>query len=109
MGPSSNATPHSAGEIAYDDTTDAVAGVTGSSAGTWRKLAGATTAGAFHAISPARIYDSRKPMPGLQAPLASGATRTVLMAHKRGRQHGGDPRVEHRARGRDGCRVTTSP
>lgn len=41
--------------------------------GQWRKLAGPAAAGAFHAISPVRVYDSRAaaPTPGVLAPNAS--------------------------------------
>jgi hypothetical protein len=39
----------------------------------WSKLAGASAAGAFHAIAPVRVYDSRAaaPTPGVLAPNAS--------------------------------------
>jgi hypothetical protein len=39
----------------------------------WSKLAGTSTAGAFHAIAPVRVYDSRAaaPLPGILAPNAS--------------------------------------
>lgn len=43
----------------------------GSSAG-WRKLAGPTSAGAFHIITPARVYDSRS-----ASKLTGGLTRLV--------------------------------
>jgi hypothetical protein len=50
--------------------------------GTWKKITGTAVAGAFHAISPSRVYDSRSaaPTPGL---LASGASRLVSVADKR--------------------------
>jgi len=50
--------------------------------GKWRKLAGAGTAGAFHPITPTRVYDSRAaaPSPGL---LASGNNRLVSVADGR--------------------------
>jgi hypothetical protein len=50
--------------------------------GTWRKISGATTAGAFHAVSPGRVYDSRsdQPAPG---PLVVGTNRTVSVADRR--------------------------
>lgn len=89
VGPS-KASLHSAGEIAYDDTTDAFwACVTPGTPGTWRKLASAATAGSFHAISPARVYDSRKPNPGPQAVLATGANRTISVADGRDTGTGG--------------------
>jgi hypothetical protein len=50
--------------------------------GTWRRLAGADTAGAFTAVDPVRVYDSRlpAPTPGL---LATGADRVVSVADGR--------------------------
>jgi hypothetical protein len=50
--------------------------------GTWRQLSGPSTAGAFHAIDPVRVYDSRSaaPAPGT---LASGANRVVSIADAR--------------------------
>jgi hypothetical protein len=50
--------------------------------GTWRKITGPAAAGAFHAISPARVYDSRSaaPTPGQ---LGSGANRLVSVADQR--------------------------
>jgi len=48
--------------------------------GQWRKLAGRTSAGAFHAISPARVYDSR----GGDGKLADGAERNVSVVGPNG-------------------------
>jgi hypothetical protein len=49
--------------------------------GTWRKLAGRTTAGALHVLpTPARIYDSRPgnpPAVGSKTPLSGNAPRTL--------------------------------
>jgi hypothetical protein len=44
--------------------------------GTWRKLAGPQSAGAFHAVSPQRVYDSR----GAGGKLADGEDRTISVA-----------------------------
>ncbi len=46
----------------------------------WRKLAGPATAGAFHAITPTRVHDSRSPFGG-PGPLATGASRTISVAN----------------------------
>ena len=46
------------------------------SPGTWREIAGATTAGAFHAVEPRRVYDSR---PGSK--LAPGEDRVISVAN----------------------------
>ena len=50
--------------------------------GVYRKLAGTGTAGAFHALSPARLYDSRAAAPSVGS-IATGGTRTLSMADKR--------------------------
>ena len=50
--------------------------VTSGDPGVWRKLAGPTTAGAFHAISPQRVYDSRH-----ASALPHGHTRDILVAN----------------------------
>lgn len=42
----------------------------------WRKLAGLSTAGAFHALTPKRVYDSRAASPA-QGTLAAGSNRLV--------------------------------
>ncbi len=44
--------------------------------GTWRKLAGVSTSGAVHAISPRRVYDSRF----VDGPLNDGGSRVVAVA-----------------------------
>jgi len=58
------------GFIARDAAGNFYAGVAD---GQYRKLAGPTSAGAFHAITPVRVYDSRAaaPTPGVLAPNAS--------------------------------------
>ena len=50
--------------------------------GTWRKLAGTSTAGSFHPVSPGRVYDSRAdaPSPGQ---LQGGANRTISVSDRR--------------------------
>lgn len=50
--------------------------------GVWQKLAGPFTAGAFHAIDPKRVYDSRSPLPS-QGVLAGGSSRVVSVADGR--------------------------
>jgi hypothetical protein len=47
------------GDLARDDGGNLFVCVQGGSPGSWRKLAGPSTAGAFNAISPQRVYDSR--------------------------------------------------
>ena len=70
---------HRAGEVAYDGTTNALwVCITDGNPGTWRKLAGVGTAGAFHPISPSRVWDSRK----VNATISTGQTATVSVADK---------------------------
>lgn len=49
---------------------------------TWRKIVGLGSAGAFHAITPTRVYDSRQalPSPGV---LSSGQTRAISVKDAR--------------------------
>jgi len=48
--------------------------------GKWRKLAGPATAGAFHAIKPTRVYDSRWEF---AFSIASGSNRTISIADEK--------------------------
>lgn len=48
--------------------------------GVWRKISGPTSAGAFHAIGPSRVYDSRRSVYSNHGPMASGTNRTVSVA-----------------------------
>jgi hypothetical protein len=72
---------HSAGEVVMNDSGFFACVADGNPA-TWRKLAGPATAGAFHAVTPTRVYDSRAaaPSPGL---LATGSNRTISVADGR--------------------------
>jgi hypothetical protein len=49
----------------------------------WRQLAGNDTAGSFHAVSPARVYDSRRLLSPNPTPLASGQNRVVSVKDRR--------------------------
>ncbi len=73
---------HVRGEIINDNTGTLWLCVADGTPGTWRQLASPTAAGAFHAISPVRVYDSRVPMP-IPGPLAGGANRTISVADGR--------------------------
>jgi hypothetical protein len=46
----------------------------------WVKLAGTSTAGAYHAITPSRAYDSRKTAYPINGPLAPNSNRVVSLA-----------------------------
>ena len=79
VGPSNIVATHQIGEIAYDMSTNALwVCVDAGSPGTWRKLGGLATAGAFHAISPSRVWDSRK----AAAPISTGQNVTRSVANK---------------------------
>jgi hypothetical protein len=67
---------HAVGELIEDTTGNLWLNVAAGTPGTWRKIAGPATAGAFHPISQVRVYDSRSaaPTPGK---LATGASRVV--------------------------------
>ena len=79
--PSTRADLHRQGEIENVDG-DVWCCVIGGTPGTWRKISGPAVAGAFHAIAPTRVYDSRagQPAPGL---LTIGVPRTVSLAASR--------------------------
>lgn len=52
--------------------------------GTWRKLAGLNTAGAFHAVTPGRVYDSRLAQPaGNVGTISGGQNRTISVKDRR--------------------------
>ena len=59
---------HAVGELYEDATGELWLCTAAGSPGTWRQIAGPTTAGAFHAISPRRVYDSREMPAGKLAP-----------------------------------------
>lgn len=67
---------HRAGELYEDETGTLWVCVLDGTPGTWRELGGTTSSGAFHAISPKRVYDSRAGGGKLQA----GEDREVSVA-----------------------------
>lgn len=73
---------HSFGVIQADALGDLWFCYKGGRPGSWRKITGRSTAGAFHAITPGRVYDSRvaQPAPGA---IAGGQTRTISVASGR--------------------------
>jgi hypothetical protein len=54
----------------------------------WVQLAGTSTAGSFHAINPARSYDSRKTSYTVNGPLAPNASREISVADDHHRDSG---------------------
>jgi len=77
--PSGRADAHLAGDIDIDNTGDLSFCITAGTPGVWRKLSGSTSAGQFHAVTPFRVYDSRKPAPA--QPIATGQNRLVPVGH----------------------------
>lgn len=82
---------HSAGELAMNNNTLWFCVVDGNP-GTWRKLAAADTAGSFHPIATARVYDSRwvPPLAGVITGLlvVGGTPRLVSCDDKRALNNG---------------------
>ena len=68
---------HKVGEIDIDRNADVWVCVVPGTPGTWRKLTGPTAAGAFHAVNPVRVFDSRWPG-GVK--IVSGGTKLVSVA-----------------------------
>ena len=81
------ATPHFAGDVFHTAEDDIWAVVGDGTPGMLRKLAGPLTAGSFHAVTPGRVYDSRRaePSPGM---LNNGQNRTISVADRRDLEEG---------------------
>lgn len=75
---------HTRGELLYsmagDVQNELWCCVESGSPGTWRKLAGQSTAGAFHPVTPIRAYDSRIDTYAVSGPMGLGEVRTVSVA-----------------------------
>eukprot|EP01041_Mallomonas_annulata_P018154 gene18153-36952_t len=54
---------HTAGAVQRDEQGDLWYCVASGTPGDWRKIVGLASAGAFHAIDPVRVYDSRSAAP----------------------------------------------
>lgn len=76
--PPSDSYAHARGELRVDNSGILWYCVANGTPGTWRRLAGATSSGAVHAISPSRVYDSRFS----DGPLAGDANRLVSVADR---------------------------
>lgn len=87
--PSARTTTHEVGEMIVDSTGDLWLCTAAGTPGTWRKLAGAMTAGAYHAIAPSRVYDSRLGEPaGNVGIMGNNTNRTVSVADSRNLETG---------------------
>jgi hypothetical protein len=75
------------GYVDIDENGNIWACVADGTPGTWRKLVGAQTAGSFHAIPTARVYDSRWTAPtspsGTPGLLSGGGSRVINVSDKR--------------------------
>jgi hypothetical protein len=80
--PSDRADSHNEGEILIDDNSDLWYCVVPGSPGRWLKLAGPSASGQLHAITPARVYDSRYTgaVDAGVGPILQGLSRTVSVA-----------------------------
>jgi hypothetical protein len=67
---------HQVGELYEDATGTLWLCVTAGTPGTWREIGGTTSSGAFHAIAPRRVYDSRP-----DRKLAAGVDRVISVAN----------------------------
>jgi hypothetical protein len=76
------AAAHQAGDVIRTSDGDLWYVAANGTPGTLRKLAGAATAGAYHALAPGRVYDSRVPQP-IQGAIANGQDRTISIKDKR--------------------------
>lgn len=73
---------HDAGEIDTDSNGDLWYCAVDGTPGTWLKLAGPSTAGSFHPVTPFRAFDSRRPDPS-PGVLAPGENRVVSVKDSR--------------------------
>ena len=80
--PTRVATTFARGDLTADQHGDLWYCVTSGTPGTWRQLTGTASAGSYHPVTPARVYDSRVqfPFPGR---LSTGQHRTVSIADSR--------------------------
>jgi hypothetical protein len=88
VAPPSRTDAHLAGELDLDANYDVWLCTADGTPGTWRKIGGRTTAGAFHAITPGRVYDSRLDQPSPAARLSSGEERTISVRDQRALTNG---------------------
>jgi hypothetical protein len=80
--PTSDDTFYSASDIVRDTQGALWTCVISGAPGVWRKLAGPTTAGALHPVTPTRVYDSRSPQPE-RGSIETGRPRTISVADGR--------------------------
>ncbi len=81
LAPTTDAVEHFAGNVVTDNAGNQWVCVAGGTPGTWRKVAGPTSAGTFHLLPTAvRVYDSRSgtlPTVGSKTPLTGNTARLL--------------------------------
>lgn len=79
--PTADVVAHAVGDVVHDGAGDLWVCVAAGTPGTWRKVAGPTSAGTFHLLpSPVRVYDSRPgtaPAVGSKTKLTGNAAREL--------------------------------
>ena len=81
LAPAARAATYTRGQVEMDENGNLWLCTATGTPGTWRKLAGPATAGAFHALTPGRVTDSR-PTQGGSGPLDVTGTVTVSVANR---------------------------
>ena len=87
INPSGNPPPsylsrsNEAGSIKLDGSVVLWLCVQSGTPGVWQQIGGLGVAGAYHAVTPSRVYDSRRPTYPLNGVLSSGQNRTISVAN----------------------------
>jgi len=79
--PSYLSTAQYAGSIKLDSTNVLWLCVESGTPGVWQQIGGLGVAGAYHAVTPSRVYDSRLSTYPLNGVLSSGQNRTISVAN----------------------------
>ncbi|MCU1358974.1 MAG: hypothetical protein JWN99_263 [Ilumatobacteraceae bacterium] len=85
--PRDPSTNYTGGDIIRDSQGALWACVVSGAPGVWRKLAGPTTAGSLHTVTPTRVFDSRWQRPG-SGLIPTGEWRTISVADGRRASNG---------------------
>ncbi|CAB4945020.1 unannotated protein [freshwater metagenome] len=79
--PPSSSTIQYAGSIKLDSNSVLWLCIADGTPGVWQQIGGLGVAGAYHAVTPSRVYDSRRPTYPLNGVLSSGQNRTISVAN----------------------------
>ncbi|MEQ1702055.1 MAG: hypothetical protein ABMA25_18245, partial [Ilumatobacteraceae bacterium] len=80
--PGSRSAAYTVGRIEVDENGNLWMCTVAGTPGTWRKLTGPAVAGAFHALTPGRVVDTRLSAGGI-GPLSTGNAMTVSVANRK--------------------------